>query len=292
MTRATLFVFVISLFLANCHEKADQSQNESTAEMAAPRIMQYSSMALPSSDQKTGDDLTRQRRMVIHTATIEAEVAQYDTALTKLQRVAESMGGFVLSTSTRTEKLGRRSGEVVLRIPSDNFEKILTATASLSQRVVRQAVRGNDITEEFYDLTARLENKQKIERRYREILRSAKKVEDVLAVETYLGTVREEIERLEGRKRYLSDQAVLSTVTVEFHEPYDHTEEQHDGFWSKIIGGFKSGVRGLGDVTATTIAIVISSTPVIIIVGALLWLILRVVRRLRAVKRNGASVKG
>ena len=45
------------------------------------------------------------------------------------------------------------------------------------------------------------------------------KLEEVLSVERELARVREEIERYEGRLRYLSSRVAMSTLTITVHEP-------------------------------------------------------------------------
>ena len=46
------------------------------------------------------------------------------------------------------------------------------------------------------------------------------KLQDVLSVERELARVREEIERYEGRLRFLKSRVATSTLSVTIHEPY------------------------------------------------------------------------
>jgi hypothetical protein len=71
------------------------------------------------------------------------------------------------------------------------------------------------------DLTARLKTQKKLEERYLAILARAESVEDMLKVEKQLSVARGEIEKLEGRQRYLDNQVELSTISVSFqrHRP-------------------------------------------------------------------------
>ena len=75
------------------------------------------------------------------------------------------------------------------------------------------------MSEEFYDVQARLRNKRVEEARLLEVLKDATgKLSEVLEVEKELSRVREEIEQIEGRLRYLTDQTDLSTVTITLRE--------------------------------------------------------------------------
>jgi hypothetical protein len=80
---------------------------------------------------------------------------------------------------------------------------------------VPQSLReeAQDVSEEFVDLEARISSSKKLEEQYILLLeKQTEKVEDLLAIEKELARVRLEIERLEGRVRYLTNQVALSTV--------------------------------------------------------------------------------
>jgi len=80
-------------------------------------------------------------------------------------------------------------------------------------------VGAEDVSEEFVDLTARTANARRMEERLLELLATRTgKLQDVLSVERELARVREEIERYEGRMRYLKTRASVSTLTIAVHE--------------------------------------------------------------------------
>jgi len=81
-------------------------------------------------------------------------------------------------------------------------------------------VASEDVGEEFVDVNVRLENGRRLERRLLQLLDTRTgKLEEVLAVERELARVREEVERLEGRVRFLRNRADLGTLTISVHEP-------------------------------------------------------------------------
>ena len=131
---------------------------------------------------------------------------------------------------------------------------------------------GEDVTEEFFDLEMRLENNKRTERRFREILRDAKKVEDILAVERELSRLRQTIERLEGRRRFLKDRVDLATVRVNWHETYPVVSNPRgDGFWSIVGAGFGRGLRDFAYMLRGIITFAIGSLPLVVFLGVLIW---------------------
>jgi hypothetical protein len=80
--------------------------------------------------------------------------------------------------------------------------------------------RAEDVSEEFVDVTARVKNARRLEERFLNLLATKTgKLDEILRVERELARVREEIERYEGRLRFLSTRAATSTLTITVHEP-------------------------------------------------------------------------
>ena len=211
-----------------------------------------------------------QTRMLIKTADLVCEVENFDEARSRVQNLAEQNGGYIVSSQTSISDENRKSGRVSLRIPSDKFDETLTALKKLAKKTGSESIYGNDVTEEFYDVSARIDNKRKAEQRFQEILRTASKTTEILEVERALVEVREEIERMEGRKRFLADQVALSTITVNLYEPRPLLTGGRDSFWGKIKRGFENGLEGFGDVLSASITFVIAVLPLAPL-GFLLW---------------------
>lgn len=218
-------------------------------------------------------------RIIIKNASLNFEVASYDVAFAQIQRLAEGAGGFITGSNAYLRDDKVKTGTVTLRVPATQFETLLAELKKFAEKVENENLSGNDITEEFYDLTARLENKKRAETRYQDILKSAKSVKDILEVEQALTNVREEIERLEGRKRYLSDQAAMSTITINLHEPYPLMAQGSGSFMAQVIRGFERGVQGFAEVTSACITFVIAGLPVFVLGFVMIWLLRKLFKR-------------
>lgn len=231
-----------------------------------------------------------QNRMVIKTAAINCEVAKYDDALAQIQNLATQYGGYFISATTQTHDNNVKSGSLTLRVEAKNFDAALQDIKKLTQKVEQESLQGNDVTEEFYDLTARLENKRKAEKRYQEILATAKNTKDILEVEQALTNVREEIERMEGRKRFLEDQVALSTITVNLHEPYPLVASGQYGFFAKMRRGVEEGLAGFADVLSACITLVIAGIPLFVMLFLMIWIFKRYRRRAKAAQLAKATM--
>lgn len=152
-------------------------------------------------------------RAVIRDAKLDVVVAEPQKAAAELSALVERKGGFVSSTDTTSPGKESEVVTVGLRAPAAEFQAILEGTRRTG-RVLREEVRGKDVTEELVDLDARLRAQRAVEAQYLEILRQAKTVPDLLEVQKKLGEARADIERAEGRKRFLEDQVALSTFQI------------------------------------------------------------------------------
>jgi hypothetical protein len=130
---------------------------------------------------------------------------------------------------------------------------------------------GLEVGEEFADITARAQNAKRLEERLITLLaRGTGKLEEVLQVERELARVREEIERYEGRLRYLSARADMSTLSITVYEKGPIVI----GSENPIMEAFRNAWRNF----VTFIAWLISILGVLVPLGALgvlVWLLLR-----------------
>jgi hypothetical protein len=157
--------------------------------------------------------------MVIRTGQASIEVDSLEPAVAQVRLLAGRIGGYVANTTMQTGRGQLRSASLEVKIPADRFDDGLGGLAGLG-KLESVNVNAEDVGEEFTDVTARMENARRLEARLIDLLATRTgKLKDVLDVERELARVRDEIDRYEGRLRYLRAHAVLSTLTIYVHEP-------------------------------------------------------------------------
>ncbi|MGH9907733.1 MAG: DUF4349 domain-containing protein, partial [Pyrinomonadaceae bacterium] len=147
------------------------------------------------------------------------EVTSPEDAQRKITSIAESLGGFIVTSESKQLDTGDRGRtelqvSLVVRIPALQFGSALDQIRATGSRVVQEKVTGQDVTEEFIDLEALIKTQKALELHIFEIMKQATKVVDALDVQRQIAGVRSEIEKLEGRKRFLENRASLSTIAV------------------------------------------------------------------------------
>jgi len=108
---------------------------------------------------------------------------------------------------------------MTVRVPAEKFTEAIEEIRKTASRVVVETIKGQDVTEEFIDIEAQLKAKKALELQFMEIMKRANSVEDALEVQRQLAEVRGEIEKIEGRKRFLENQASLSTTKIRLQTP-------------------------------------------------------------------------
>ncbi len=158
-------------------------------------------------------------RKLIRTGQLTIEIGKYASAAEAAIRIATQHGGYVADSRVSRSDSGRQRGTLVLRIPTERFPEALKSLKELGTVKVEN-VSSQDVTKAYADLETRLKVKRETLERLRDILRrQTGKLSDVLEVEREIARVTEEIEQMEGERRYYDQQVALSTLTVELFEP-------------------------------------------------------------------------
>ena len=138
---------------------------------------------------------------------------------------------------------------MTIRVPSAEFDGLLEDVSKGVSRFDKREIQAIDVTEEYVDIEARLKTKKETESRYRELLKQANSVEEILKIEEQIDKLRAEIESTEGRLRLMRDRESYSTLRVSFYEAYVRSA----GFWTRARNNF---LLGWTVVVEGTIAIV------------------------------------
>jgi uncharacterized protein DUF4349 len=202
-------------------------------------------------------------RMIIRTGQASIEVDSLEPSMAELRRIVQRSGGFVADASIQTGRNQLRSATLQVKVPATRFDDLTQALQPLG-KLQFVNVAAEDVSEEYVDLTARVANGRRLEDRLVELLRTRTgKLSDVLSVERELARVREEIERMEGRLRFLKASAELSTLSVNLYEPAPLVAS-HPG--RSVIGeAFKTAWRNFVGLMAGVIASLGFVVPAVIL---------------------------
>jgi hypothetical protein len=192
--------------------------------MAESRVLPDAAVASEASSpdnalQNLNSVTTAAPTMVIRTGQAFIEVDKVDPAILKIRQLAAQVGGYIANSSISGGRDQIRQATLELKIPAPRYDQAVGSLSTIG-KVETVNSTAQDVGEEFVDVTARVSNARRLEDRLNTLLSTRTgKLDEVLRVERELARVREEIERYEGRLRYLSTRVATSALTITVHEP-------------------------------------------------------------------------
>jgi len=171
-----------------------------------------SATATTDSSYEIGED-----RMIVRTGDMAMVVDDVESSIDSIKQLAETYEGWVVSSSMwkNGEAL---AGSISIRVLAEHFDSVLKALRTMAVEVQYENTSSRDVTEEYVDLSASLENLEATEQQLQVIMDKAETVEDILDVQRELTRVRGEIEQTKARMQYLEQTSSTSIIHIQLEE--------------------------------------------------------------------------
>jgi hypothetical protein len=150
-------------------------------------------------------------------------------------------------------------------------------------------VKGQDVTEEFIDIDAQVKAKKALEQQFMEIMKRANSVDDALDVQRQKADVRGEIERIEGRRRFLENQSAMSTIKLRLQTAKVFAAAS-SGFGGRLSDSFSAGADVALSFVLGLITFLVASLPFAIFIGLPVFVLFRYVLKRQARPRSVADL--
>ena len=183
---------------------AAQVEDSSAKTAGAPQTSPGNAKTAP--DAKNGTTADAPDVLVMYTGdvTMAVDGGKIADTIDRITDIAESVGGH----------LGARKDQgVMVQVPSARFRETLGKIAALGD-VAHESVTAEDVSEEYHDAEVRLANLKATRQRLQDFLAKSGNMNDMLTLEHELERVTMEIDRIEGRMRFLREHTAFSTLTV------------------------------------------------------------------------------
>ena len=221
-------------------------------------------------------------RQIIRRGYLTIEVRRVEKAVKTATDITKNLGGFVSNSRSYEDDAGRKLASLTIRVPAKGLDEAMGQLKALG-RVRDERLSGEDVTEHYFDLKARLSNSRRLERRLLTLLdKKTKNVKDLLDVERELGRVRQQIESMEGRKRFLDDRLRLATIKLELTEPRGWGR----GVFDPLSGSIYNALSAFTSSLAVLIVVTSAAIPWIVILILAAWLVIKSLRWLLRRKRE------
>ncbi|WP_459750863.1 DUF4349 domain-containing protein [Streptomyces sennicomposti] len=185
---------------------------------------------------------------IVRTAALSVEVKDVAKALDAARTAVGNAGGYVGDENTTRDEDGHEQTRVVLRVPADRYDAVLTALQGTGKLLERTA-KAEDVTDQVVDVDSRIKSQRTSVARVRALMERAEKIGDVVALESELSRREADLESLLARQASLKDRTSLATITLSLSGTAVHRDDAADdepGFGDAVSGGwhvFVTGVR-------------------------------------------------
>jgi hypothetical protein len=248
-------------------------------------------------DSTEGFDPSLFGKMIIRNGSVSLEVEEFDTAYAQVEEIVRSLEGYIEGADTYSTPIydsnGRRGdlqgGTVNLRIPSTRFDAAMQQIKTLGT-VTHSNISSYDVTENYVDTQSRIKNLEARELRLRELLDRAEDIEDIMEIDLQLANVRTEIDSLNAIIKSYDKSLQMSFIQVSLNEkPLSESTitTLDDNLFERMRANFIRSINAVVQMFQTIMVGLVAILPFLLIFGALMYLVLRLVRKfLRNRKQN------
>ncbi|MFE6159134.1 DUF4349 domain-containing protein [Streptomyces sp. NPDC056486] len=225
---------------------------------------------------------------IIRTATLTVRVKDVPKALDEARAAATDAGGVVGDETTDRDDRGHERSRIVLRVPQDQYQEVLTSLEGTGKLIERKA-KAQDVTDQVVDVDSRIKSQRASVARVRELMDKATKLSDVVTLEGELSSRQSELEALLAQQSSLKDRTSMSTITLSLSETAVKKADADDDdptFVDALSGGWSAFVTML-----RWVAVALGAVLPFVAVAALLALLWqRVVRPRRSQRPQRPAV--
>ena len=239
-----------------------------------------SSTSGSTADSAAGTQYDDQK--LIKTVDLRTETEDLDTLLTRLTEQIRALGGYTeyqnIYNGSYYSSYRTRSAEITVRIPADKLDSFILEVEGFSN-VISKTESVDDVTLQYVDTESRLEALQAEHDRLVELMEKAETLTDLLTIEERLTEVRYQLESVASRLRVMDNQVSYATIELQIDEVEVLTEVEEPTVWERISTGFMKNLKNLGDRLVDLFVWIVTFSPQLLILAAIVVLIVWIVRR-------------
>lgn len=262
-----------SIMLGMCSNQAKMGEN------ASPSNIEIESAPSTTMSQSKKEAAPSNQKLIL-TADLSMEVKDYDTSRKALRKTIQQFGAQIFEEAE--QRLDYRiENRMTIRIEPSLFDSLITEIQQISIHIDSKNINTQDVTTQYVDIESRLTSKRAVIEQYQELMKSAKKISEILEINEEMNAVIEEVESAEAQLRTLRDQVQLSTLHLTMYQNFNNIAAHHEGFGSRLGNALSSGWQGLVSVLIGLIYL----WPLLLAAGIILFFILRSGKRARSAKK-------
>lgn len=234
---SSLFVFLLVFSILSCARKSSQTDNVRSSlpisgGIAEKSISQDTSLH-ENVNLSPGAQIPEQKsRKIIQNAAVRISVEAPEKAMEEISKEVEKLKGYI-ANSNKTVYTNGISANLQIKIPAISLKPFLKFLQTLGKED-SEVISTNEITKEYYDTKARLENAINQKKQFELILAKAQKITDLLEVQRQIDSVQERIEQFKGQIELWDQLVDLSTVDIDIRQTEKTQTVEKKPIWNPL----------------------------------------------------------
>lgn len=284
-----IFIAIAFTTLVSCSKNEGEPQEEQIVEVnleeikdmpasATANFAPQRDAAAASSDGASEDKAIESQplpkvnsivKKIIKNGEMTVQVGDITKSQSQIQSIVKKNQAYIQKETFRNSDM-RDEMEFTIRVPHQQFESLINSFSDGFGTVTAKNIYSDDVTEDYVDISIKLENKKIYLEKYRDMLKSAKSTSDMLEIQENIRTLEDEIDVSEGRLKFIDDRVKYSTLNLTlFKEKVRSSTTSKVGFGSRFADSLTEGWNGL----VALLLGVISLWPLLILVpiGIVIW---------------------
>lgn len=230
--------YFLSLVLVSCNEAkmSHESIGASDAAVSSPMAVEESKAAIEPVNGNAVNLNTYDRKIIKNALlTFESEKPEENVRLIT-QLVTKNQGYLISNNQSKLDNLTEY--RISFKVPFQKFDAVLIDLEKNGGTLIDKNVSSQDVTEEFIDNESQVKAQKELEQRYLQLVKQAKTIKDMLEIEAKLSEVRANLERIEGRQRFLENNTQFSQFEIVI---LDKDSQLSNNYFTKLKNSFKDG---------------------------------------------------
>lgn len=180
-------------------------------------------------------------KKIIKNGELEIQVGDIKKAHQQVNEIVNNNNSYIQTERFNNTDIDEKQF-FTIRVPHKNFDALINSFSNGIGSVLSKNIASDDVTEEYTDVSIKLDNKKIYLEKYRDMLRSAKTTKDMLEIQENIRELEDEIDVAEGRLRFIDDRVNYSTLNLMLYkEKVRSSATSKIGFGSRFGDSFTEG---------------------------------------------------
>ncbi|MEO1262350.1 MAG: DUF4349 domain-containing protein [Bacteroidota bacterium] len=278
--KKTIYILCLCTCFWNCGNEPNSMVGDMSPvyadaeyEMDAPETFEPppAPPAPPQSQRKDNEapkkESVPKEKKIIKDGNLQMEVENLEKAKISMDSTLRRFGAYYENEAYESHDY-QSTYRLKIRVPANNFEKLINTASDQGGKVKSKNISARDVTEEFYDIKTRLENNESYLMQYRNLLKRANSIKDILEVQEKIRVLEEEMDSKKGRIKFINDRVNYSTLNLTLIEKHEWRKIDEKNFFAKAWSALKGG----GELFMDFILFVLRLWPFVILIAGIVFL--------------------